>query len=140
MPVDNLARSDVVTATEDTSIDELASTMGDEDVGSIVITDGDEPVGIVTDRDLTIRVLAGGNDPDDHVAADVMSDELCTIGHDVGFYRATELMSEHGIRRLPVVDEDGNLSGIITADDLNELLADEHEELADVVRAQRPPY
>ena len=49
-------------------------------------------------------------------------------------------MSERGVRRLPVVDSDGTLTGIITADELNELLADEHRELAGVVRAQRPPY
>jgi len=49
-------------------------------------------------------------------------------------------MAEHGVRRLPVCDEDDALVGIITVDDLNELLADEHEGLADVIRAQRPPY
>ncbi|ELY44061.1 CBS domain-containing protein [Natronorubrum sulfidifaciens] len=140
MPVDNLARSDVITAATDESIQHLATAMDDEDVGSIVITDGDEPVGIVTDRDLTIEVLAAGTTPDDLVAEDVMSTDLCTIEHDSGFYRATELMSEHGVRRLPVTDGDGDLTGIITIDDLNELLADEHQQLADVVQAQRPPY
>lgn len=140
MPIDNLARSDVVTESEDASIETLAGTMRDEDVGSVVITDGDEPRGIVTDRDLVMAVLAEGDDPGEYVASDVMSSDLCTIEQDAGFYRATELMSEHGVRRLPVVDPDGNLHGIITADDLNELLADEHGELAEVVRAQRPSY
>ncbi|WP_255190937.1 CBS domain-containing protein [Natronobeatus ordinarius] len=140
MPVENLARNDVVTATPETPIQELAATMNDSDVGSIVITDGPDPVGIVTDRDLAMRVLAEGADPAEHTAEDVMSAELCTIDRHAGFYKATELMSEHGVRRLPVVDSDGNLAGIITADDLNELLADEQQELAGVVRAQRPPY
>lgn len=140
MPVDNLARSDVVTASEDASIETLAATMRDEAVGSIVITDGDEPRGIVTDRDLVTELLAEGDDPGGYVASDVMTSDLCTVDQDAGFYRATELMSEHGVRRLPVVDSEGNLRGIITADDLNELLADEHGELAEVVRAQRPPY
>jgi len=139
MPIDNLARSDVVTASTDESIHELAGMMHDEDVGSIVITD-DGPVGIVTDRDLTMQVLAEQADPDELVAEDVMSDGLQTIEHDAGFYEATELMSDHGIRRLPVTDTDGALQGIITADDLNELLAEEHQALADVIQAQRPPY
>lgn len=139
MPIDNLARSDVVTAPTDESVHDLAATMHDEDVGSIVITDG-EPVGIVTDRDLTMQVLAEQADPDGLTAEDVMSDGLETIEHDAGFYEATELMSEHGIRRLPVTGADGSLEGIITADDLNELLANEHQELAEVIRAQRPPY
>jgi len=139
MPIDNLARSDVVTASIDESVHELAAMMHDEAVGSIVITD-DGPVGIVTDRDLTMQVLAEQADPDELVAEDVMSDGLQTIEHDAGFYEATELMSEHSIRRLPVTDADGSLEGIITADDLNELLAEEQQGLAEVIRAQRPPY
>lgn len=140
MPVDNLARSDVITASTDTSAQALATTMDDESVGSIVVVDGDDPVGIVTDRDLAMRVVATGETPSDLTAADVMSTDPCTIESDGGFYEATELMSEHGIRRLPVVDGNGRLAGIITADDLHELLADEHQELAGVVQAQRPPY
>jgi CBS domain-containing protein len=140
MPVNDLARSDVVTADLDTPVGELASSMDTRNVGSIVITDGNEPVGIVTDRDLTLRVLAGDADPTGATAADVMSAELQTITQDAGFYRATELMSEHGVRRLPVCDDDDALVGIITADDLTELLADEQEQVADIIRAQRPPY
>lgn len=139
MPIDNLARSDVATASTDDSVHELAAMMHDEDVGSIVITD-DGPVGIVTDRDLTMQVLAEQANADELVAEDVMSDGLQTIEHDAGFYHATELMSEHSIRRLPVTDADGSLEGIITADDLNELLAEEQQALAEVIRAQRPPY
>ncbi|WP_306061831.1 CBS domain-containing protein [Natronococcus wangiae] len=127
MPIENLARSDIITATTDESIHELAATMQDEDVGSVVIVNGDAPVGIVTDRDLTMQVLAERTDPDEIVAEDVMSNDLQTIEHDAGFYEATELMSERGIRRLPVTGADSELNGIITVDDLNELLADEHQ-------------
>jgi len=140
MPVEDLARSDVVTAPPTASVAELAATMDDEDVGSVVITEGDTPHGIVTDRDLTVRVLAAERDPNTLRADDLMSTDLCTVERSAGFYRATELMAQHGVRRLPVCDRDGDLVGIITVDDLNELLADEHGELASVVRAQRPPY
>ncbi|SDQ45458.1 CBS domain-containing protein [Natronobacterium texcoconense] len=140
MPVENLARSDVVTATTDDPIEDIATTMDEESVGSVVITDDDEPVGIVTDRDLTLQVIGQGESPDGMTADDVMSTDLCTVEHDSGFYQATELMSEHAVRRLPVVDSSGELTGIITIDDLNELLADEHQQLATVVQAQRPPY
>jgi CBS domain-containing protein len=138
MPVTDLARADVVTADPETPVPDLAERMADENVGSIVITEGDEPVGIVTDRDLAVRALTDAA-PTDLVAEDVLSEGLVTVPADAGFYEATELMSEHGVRRLPVTN-DGGLAGIVTADDLHELLADEQEQFADVIRAQRPAY
>lgn len=139
MPVDDLARSDVVTAGVDTSAAQLATTMREETVGSVVIVDGTEPIGIVTDRDLTVRILAEERDPREITAADVMTEELYTIDWNAGFYEATALMSDHGVRRLPVC-RDGELVGIITADDLIELIADEKQQIAEVIRAQRPEY
>ncbi|WP_327054136.1 CBS domain-containing protein [Halomicrococcus gelatinilyticus] len=139
MPVENLARSDVITATTETSVTELATTMEQQNVGSIVITETGTPVGIVTDRDLVVRVLAGQADQDE-TAENVMSGDIHTIDSGSGFYQAAELMREHGVRRIPVCDADDELVGIITADDMTELLADEHQQLADVIRAQRPPY
>lgn len=117
---------------------DLAERMADENVGSIVITDGDEPAGIVTDRDLAVRAL-GDARPTDLVAENVMSEDLVTVPADAGFYEATETMREHAVRRLPVT-EHGSLAGIVTADDLHELLADEQEQFAGVIRAQRPAY
>lgn len=139
MPIEDLARSDVVTATPETSIADLAATMDEENVGSIVLTDEDTPVGIVTDRDLTVRVLGAEADPTEQTAEDVMTSDLCTAERGAGFYEAANLMAEHGIRRLPVCEGDA-LVGIITADDLNELLADEHQQFASIIRAQRPEY
>lgn len=139
MPIEDLARSDVVTADPDTPVADLASTMADQRVGSIVITDGASPVGIVTDRDLAIRVLGEDHDPSGQTAQNVMTEDLRTIDPAAGFYEATNVMAEAGVRRLPVSDGD-TLEGIVTADDLMELLADEHQQFAAVVRAQRPEY
>jgi CBS domain-containing protein len=139
MPVEDLARSDVVTADPDTSVAALATTMADEAVGSIVITDGETPVGIVTDRDLALRVLGADVDPSTQTAADVMTSDVQTIESTAGFYEVATVMAEHGIRRLPVCEGE-SLVGIISVDDLNELLADEHQHFADVIRAQRPEY
>jgi signal-transduction protein with cAMP-binding, CBS, and nucleotidyltransferase domain len=113
--------------------------MDEEHVGSVVVTDGAEILGIVTDRDLAVRVLGANADPDDQTAEDVMTSDLCTAGHETGFYEAATLMAEHGVRRLPVCEGDV-LTGIITADDLTELLADEQQHLASVIQAQRPEY
>lgn len=139
MPIEDLARSDVVTANPETSAANLAATMDKENVGSVVITNEDEPVGIVTDRDLTVRVLGSEVDQTEQTAEDVMTSDLCTAERDAGFYEATNLMAEHGVRRLPICEGD-TLVGIITADDLNELLADEHQQFAEIIRAQRPEY
>lgn len=140
MPIQDLAREDVVTASPDAPVSELAQQMRDEKVGSVVVTDGQIPVGIATDRDLTTRVLAEETDPNDSTAQDVMSEDLCAVSPEAGFYEAAEVMSENGVRRLPVCDDDDELVGIITADDLTELLADENEKLASVIKAQRASY
>lgn len=139
MPVEDLARSDVITANPGTSVNELAATMADENVGSVVITDDETPVGIVTDRDLTVRVLGEEVDPTDQMAKDVMTSDLCTVEPGAGFYEIATLMADHGIRRLPVCEDD-TLVGIITADDVTELLADEQQLLGDMIRAQRPEF
>ncbi len=140
MPIEDLARKDVVSASPETSVPELARRMRDETVGSVVITDGERPVGIVTDRDLTTRVLTEEANPNDRTAGGVMSTDLCAVGPDAGFYEAAQVMSENGVRRLPVCTDEDELVGIITVDDLTELLADEQEQLASVVRAQRSSY
>ncbi|MFC7026886.1 CBS domain-containing protein [Halomicroarcula sp. GCM10025324] len=139
MPIEDLARSDTVTADPETPVVDLAATMAEENVGSVVITTDGTPVGIVTDRDLTVRVLGEGSDPTEQTAKDVMTDDLHTIEPRAGFYEAAELMAEQGIRRLPVSDGD-TLTGIITVDDISELLADEQQHLGDIIRAQRPEY
>ncbi len=140
MPIQDLARDDVVSASPETAVPELAQQMRDEGVGSVVITNGNSPVGIATDRDLAVRTLADETDPDEQTAEDVMSKELCTAAPDTGFYEAASTMSENGVRRLPICDENDELVGIITADDLTELLSEESEQLAEVIRAQRPSY
>jgi len=140
MPVEDLARSDVVTATEETAVSEIAQQMADETVGSVVIVDDQTPVGIVTDRDLALRCVAEESEIGDQTAGNVMSENLETIQQDAGFFEAVDQMSESGIRRLPVTDGSGDLVGILTTDDLTTLLADEEQGLSKVIEAQRPPY
>ena len=140
MPVQDLARSDVITASKETAVSEIAETMANEQVGSIVIAEDHSPVGIVTDRDLALRCVAEEADPTELTAENVMTEDVHTVDQNAGFYEAVERMSDNGIRRLPVTNDSDELVGILTTDDLEELLADEHQKLADVIRAQRPPY
>ncbi len=69
-----------------------------------------------------------------------MTTDLCTVAPETGFYEAATTMSEHGVRRLPVCDDQDDLVGIISIDDMTELLAEESQRLASVVQAQRPSY
>jgi signal-transduction protein with cAMP-binding, CBS, and nucleotidyltransferase domain len=104
-----------------------------------VITNEGTTAGIVTDRDLAVRVLGSETNPTDQTAEDVMTDGLYTAEPDTGFYEAATLMADHGVRRLPICEGD-TLVGIITADDVTELLADEQQHLGNIIRAQRPEY
>ena len=97
MPIQDLAREDVVTASPDTPVADVARMMDEQTIGSVVVTEGDEPIGIVTDRDLAIRVVAESADPSDHSVGDVMSTELFTVTPDMGFYQAAETMRANGV-------------------------------------------
>ena len=139
MSVQQIVQSNVVTADRDTPIEHVAATMGTENVGSVVIVDEHTPVGLVTDR---MVALALADDPDlsGATAGDLMSDDLVTAGPAVGVFDLVRTMSEEGIRRMPVVAEDGSLAGIVTLDDVLVLLAEELQFLADVVETQSPRF
>jgi len=83
------------------------------------------PVGIVTDRDVVIEIVAPGLDPNVITVGDIMLPVIFTIEEDAGIFDAIRLMTDKGVRRLPVVKKDGGLTGIITLDDLLLLMAKE---------------
>jgi len=129
-----------MTAGRDQTAGNLATVMREEAVGSVVIADGDRPVGIVTDRDLVVEVLEPRRDSTETTAGDLMTETLVTVETGTGIMEATETMSEHGVRRLPVVDGEGSLAGLVTLDDLTRLFADELTDLAAVIERESPPY
>jgi CBS domain-containing protein len=107
----------VVTAEAETPVVDVARLMRDHGVGSVVIVDASgTPCAMVTDRDLTIRVLAGGDDLGEPVA-DRVSAPLISGDPEMNLDEAAALMVQHRIRRLPVVDGD-QLAGIVTLDDI----------------------
>jgi CBS domain-containing protein len=83
------------------------------------------PVGIVTDRDLVVEIMATGLDQMVITAGDIMLPELVTVKKNAGVFESIQYMRAKGVRRLPVVDDSGGLVGILTLDDLLELLAEE---------------
>ncbi|ART76221.1 CBS domain-containing protein [Sutcliffiella horikoshii] len=95
---------------------EVATKMKDLDVGAIPIVENGELLGMITDRDLVVRGIAEKH-PGSNPVTNVMSDHLVTIGPDTSIAEASHLMSEHQVRRLPVV-ENGHLVGIVSLGDL----------------------
>jgi CBS domain-containing protein len=97
---------------------DAARLMRDEDVGLIPIVESDRLVGTVTDRDIAVRIVADGRSPTDTRVADVASRELVTIDPEQSLDEALRLMAKHRVRRLPVVEEDGKLVGIVAQADV----------------------
>lgn len=138
MVLTDVATSDVVTASRDTDVTEVLDRMDENEVGSVVVADGDEPVGFVSDR----MIAMGLRDVDpsaDVSVGDVMADEPVTVSEDATHVEALETMSEHAIRRLPIVDDGGSLTGIVTLDDLLVVSATELGHAAEVVEQQAGP-
>jgi CBS domain-containing protein len=100
-----------------TTAQEAARLMKSEDVGPLPIVEGDRLVGVVTDRDLAIRVLAEGKSPETAVS-EIASRDVVTVDPDQSLQEAARLMAEHQVRRLPVVEEDGKLVGLLAQADV----------------------
>jgi len=98
----------------DTSIVEVAEVMASKDVGSVLVTVDGKEKGILTERDLTRKVVAKGLDPKSTKAKDVMSSPLLTVSQDATLLEAAGIMSKKRVRRLPVVNESGDVVGIIS--------------------------
>jgi CBS domain-containing protein len=104
--------------TADTPIARVAELMEAEDVGVIPIVDGDRLVGMVTDRDIVVRAVAKGKDPRGMPVAEIQSRELVTVDPENNLSDALELMARYQVRRLPVVDDDERLVGVVSQADV----------------------
>ena len=102
----------------DASAVDAARLMREQDAGVIPLVEGDRLVGVVTDRDIAIRVVAEGNDPTKTKVAAFTSQNLVTIDPQQDLDEALRLMAEHQVRRLPVIEEDGRLVGILAQADV----------------------
>ncbi|MFL5929333.1 MAG: CBS domain-containing protein [Gaiellaceae bacterium] len=117
--VRELMTKDPRTVQPDASVVDAARLMRDEDTGVVPIAEGDgRLVGVVTDRDITIHVVAEGKDPTATQVADLVSRNVVTIDPQQDLDEALRLMAEHQVRRLPVVEEDGKLAGILAQADV----------------------
>ncbi|MGR8998373.1 MAG: CBS domain-containing protein [Gammaproteobacteria bacterium] len=136
MPIGEFCNREVVYATRETSIPEAAQLMRRYHVGDLVVVDEVDgkrvPVGIVTDRDIVIEIISQSLDLNEFSVGDIMSPQLISVQEKEGVFEAIRLMRAKGIRRIPVVNHEGGLEGVVTADDILDLLAEEMTELAKV--------
>jgi CBS domain-containing protein len=106
------------TVEADKPVAEAAKLMRDEDVGLAPVVEGDRLVGTLTDRDIAIRVVAEGKDPASTPVREVASTEVVTVSPEQDLDEATRLMAQHQVRRVPVVEEDGRLVGVVAQADV----------------------
>ena len=131
----------VVVVEEDKSVTEAAAIMRQYHVGDVVICKAQSgkqvPVGIITDRDVALEIVAKGIDPDSIRVGDAMSFDLTTVAERDDLMHVIELMRDQGIRRVPVIDADEALVGILTVDDIVDLLSEVLVDLAHLVDRQK---
>ena len=132
---------DVVVIDETGSVREAITLMRTHHVGDVVVVEKKEdackPLGILTDRDIVMEILAEGVDLDAVNIGDVMSYELETVGEDVELLDAINVMRTKAVRRLPVVNAQGGLVGILAVDDILELISEQLSGLVGLIARQR---
>lgn len=140
MPISEICNRVVVVVQRNNTILEAAQFMRQHHVGSLVVVEErigiQVPVGIITDRDLVVEVMAPEVDQNAITVGDIMLTELATVKENAGLSETIELMRAKGVRRLPVVNQSGGLVGILTLDDLLELLTEELLALTKLVRQE----
>ena len=141
MSIGEICNRDVVFAFKSSNVQEAAQLMREHHVGCLVVVeegaDPPRPVGLVTDRDVVVELVAE-NVPFERVTiGDVMSDEVHSAREAEGVWDVVRRMRLKGVRRMPVVEFGGGLVGIVTMDDMVELLADELSDIAKLTGRER---
>ncbi|MFZ5469094.1 MAG: CBS domain-containing protein [Myxococcota bacterium] len=139
MSLERFCRKRVVTVSPTQSVSEAARKMREEHVGLVVVEEGGKPVGILTDRDVTCRVVAEGREAKALPVGEVMSRDVVVAQRDSLLDEVVVAMRRRGVRRIPIVDADGKVAGLVSLDDLTVLFAAELHQLAAAVRENQGP-
>ena len=134
MSVGEYCTREVVVISKGSPVREAVSLMRSFHVGDVVVVDKEcdkpMPVGILTDRDIVLKVMAENVDPDSVTVGDIMSYDLVTVDENTELVDVIKVMQAKGVRRMPIVDKNDALIGIVTVDDVMEIVA---EQLNDIV-------
>ena len=137
MSIKDYCSKEVVTVGPMEPIDAAAKLMLDHNVGCLVVVDENKPIGIITDRDILRGVVAPHRTGEITYVDEVMTSQLITVSQTAGVFEVIYTLREEGVRRLPVVAEQGYLVGLIALDDLLVLMATELADLAGISIRER---
>jgi len=141
MAIGEICNRVVVVAQQETTVLEASRLMRQYHVGDLIVVDDTDgkriPVGIVTDRDIVLEIVSMDLDASVLTVGDIMEPELATVRENEGVFETMHYMRTKGVRRIPVVDSHGVLIGIVTLDDLLELLVEEMSELVKLVASEK---
>ncbi|MCO6435244.1 CBS domain-containing protein [Nitrosomonas nitrosa] len=141
MSIGEICNREVVVVQPEDTVLQAAKLMRQHHVGSVLVVDQHNgkpvPVGIVTDRDLVVEVMATELDPDTITVSDIMVPDFAIVKEETGVFETIQYMRNKSVRRLPVVDKEGRLIGIIALDDLLTLLSEELDALAKLVAREQ---
>ncbi|HEU4601919.1 MAG TPA: CBS domain-containing protein [Steroidobacteraceae bacterium] len=140
MKLQDVCALDVACCTRDTTITTAAKLMREQHVGDLIVIEGyseRSPIGIVTDRDIVVEVLATGRDPSTTTVGDIMNSNVVVADESEDVSVALERMKMHGVRRLPIVGHEENITGVVSLDDLVKVHAQEAAALADVITKEQ---
>jgi CBS domain-containing protein len=129
MKLNDVFTRGVITAQPEDTVQAVARLMRDHNVGAVVIVREQRPVGIVTDRDLALALGARGISPQVQVQ-EVMTRHVLAVPEEMGVYTATQFLRQRGVRRLPIVDAEDRVVGMVSLDDLLRFLGRELHNLA----------
>ena len=121
MKIKELMSETPATVTRQSSLQEAARKMQEHDCGALPVVgneDGGRPIGVITDRDITVRIVAAGKNPLEQRVEDAMTESTVTVKPDSTDEEASQLMEENQIRRLVVVGNDGSCVGMVSQADL----------------------
>jgi CBS domain-containing protein len=141
MNLKTLGQKYVVTVTTETSLEDTARLMRENHVGDVVVVElkGDRklPVGILTDRDIVMATIALGAPVKPLAAGDIMTTNIVTVKENESLNNLIDLMKEKGVKRVPIVNQERGIVGIIALDDVMALLSRELAALAEVGKRQK---
>lgn len=123
MTIGEICKKDIVVAGRETTVREAANLMRELHVGNVIVVDSEKPVGIVTDRDIVVGVVAPSLDAVSLTVGDIMGPDLMVAATEDDVLSTVRRMTKEGIRRMPVVDQNGALAGVFALDDFLHILS-----------------